>query len=70
MSKLAKTLSIIGLILVFFILFGVISGMRQADGHKTPGIFAFILMLGLIAGIRAIYKSGKKSDKDETNLQK
>lgn len=56
MSKTAKVLSTIVVVVVFIILFAVLVGVREYEGHSTPGIIGTILLIGAIAGIRAIWK--------------
>lgn len=73
MNKLAKILVTIVALFVFFLLFAAIVGSRSDAGHQTPGFLGVILFAALIGGIRAIWKSGKDSDKennDNSVLQK
>lgn len=64
MSSLAKTLVTIGILVVFFLLFGVIVGSSQSG---RPGIIGLILFAGLIGALRAIWKKPKESDSDNGN---
>lgn len=75
MSKLAKCLVIGGMIFIFILVFAFLVGSRNSSGHSTPGVLGIILGFGLIAGIRAVWKSGnvtieKKKDNnyDDDNL--
>lgn len=64
----------IGVIFLFIILFGALTGIRGDAGHKTPGIMGLILFGAVTGAVRAIWKSGKKSndgdDNDSSVLQK
>lgn len=60
MSKIIVT---IGILIVFFFLFGVI--VYANEGSGSPGIIGLILFAGLIAGLRAVWK--KPTAKNETS---
>jgi hypothetical protein len=66
MSKIAKILVTVGVIVVFMIVFGAIVSIRTNAGYKTPGIIGLICFAALIGAIRAIWK-GNKSKKDDNN---
>ena len=68
MSKGAKVLVTIGIIIGFIFLFGVLTASRKSGGSATPGIFGLILFGGMIAGIRAVWKK-PTDDKDNDNHQ-
>lgn len=51
MNKSAKVLSTIVVVVVFIILFAVLVGLRENEGHSTPGIIGTILLIGAITGI-------------------
>lgn len=51
MNKSAKVLSTIVVVVVFIILFAVLVGLRESEGHSTPGIIGTILLIGAITGI-------------------
>lgn len=70
MTKLAKALVTIGMIVVFFVLFALIVVAREAGGHSTPGILGLILFAGLIGGIRAVWKKDKSDNNGNSVLQK
>ena len=64
MNNFAKILVTIVALFVYFLLFAAIVGSRSDAGHRTPGFLGVILFAALIGGIRAIWKSGKDSDKE------
>lgn len=51
MSKTAKVLVIIGIVAVFIVLFALLVGLRENEGHSTSGIIGAILLIGAITGI-------------------
>ena len=65
MKQTTKIIVIIAFAFVFFLVFGLIVATRKSSGHSTPGAFGFILLVGLIAAIRAVWKynPNKKDDK-------
>jgi len=70
MSKAAKVLVTIGILMAFFLLFGAIVGSSDSG---RPGFIGLILFVGVIGGIRAIWKTPKQtneSDKNDSTLQK
>lgn len=67
MNKLAKIIVTIGVLLVFFLLFGTVVGSRNDAGLETPGLLGLILFAAVFFSIRAIWKSGKKNDNDNGN---
>ena len=67
MSKLAKILVTIVVLMVFFLLFGTLVGSRSADGHQTPGFIGLILFAAVVYAIRAIWKSGNSDDRSNDN---
>jgi len=70
MTTLAKILTTIGAVGVFLIIFALILYAFSEDKNsKVPAVIGGILVLGLIAGIRAIWKRTKE-DNDEQKLDK
>lgn len=67
MSQLSKIVVTIVVVLLFFLLFGAIVGMRGDAGHSTPGIFGLIVFAGLIGALRAIWKKPKDENKKDDN---
>lgn len=67
MSKLAKILVTIVVLMVFFLLFGAVVGSRSASGHQTPGLIGLILFSAVIYAVRAIWKSGSNDDRGNDN---
>jgi len=71
MSNLSKTLVTIGIIFGFLLLFGLLTASRNSGGSSTPGIFGIILMVGMIAGIKAVWKKPiETEEKDNHQLDK
>ena len=69
MSKAAKILVTIIVIVVFIALFAAITGSRQDAGASTPGMLGLVVFAGLIGAITAIWKKGG-DDKNKSVLQK
>ena len=69
MSYISKILVTIGIIIGFLIFFGLLTASRSSDGNSTPGIFGIILFVGMIAGIKAVWKKVKEND-DNHQLDK
>lgn len=67
MNSFAKLLVTIVVIVLFLALFGALVGARESSGHSTPGFFGVILLLAVIGAVRAIWKSGKKDDNNDSN---
>ena len=65
MSKLAKTVVTVILVVVFILLFALITLEQEASGRKTPGFLSRVRLAGLIGGIRAVWK--KKKGNGENN---
>ena len=66
MDKSSKIVLTIVIVIVAFILFSVIVGVRTDSGHKTPGIFALILLAATYGSLRALWKKDK-GGKDNNN---
>lgn len=62
MNKLTKTLVTIALIVVFILLFGIVSAISTQSGKRTPGFLGVILFVGLYGALKAIWKT--KDDKN------
>ncbi len=69
MSKTSKILATVGVIFLFLILSGALQA-GSGHGGKNPGILGLILLFGVIAGIRAIWKQSDGNDADNTPLKK
>ena len=70
MSKTSKILATIGVIFLFMILSGALQA-GSGPGGRNPGIIGLILLFGVIAGIRAIWKSSDNDNNaDNTSLKK
>lgn len=71
MSTLSKILVTIGIIIGFLLFFGILTAGRNNSGHSTPGILGIVLMVGLIAGLKAVWKKPTPpDDKDNHQLDK
>lgn len=68
MSNISKVLVTIGIIVGFLFFFGLLTASRSSEGNRTPGIFGIILFVGLIAGIKAVWKKEKMVE-DEYNYK-
>lgn len=70
MSKTSKILATIGVIILFMILSAALQA-GSGPGGRNPGIIGIIFMVGLIAGIRAIWKNPNPTPNAEnTDLKK
>lgn len=69
MSNLAKTLVTIGIVFLFFIVWGAIVGAMN-DAGQTPGIFGLIVLGAVFGALRAIWKKPKNDDRNDNTLQK
>lgn len=69
MSKLSKVIVTILVLVVFVVLFAVITGMRESAGHSTPGILGIIVFVAMIGALRAVWKKDNKNN-DSNMLQK
>ena len=67
MNKFAKIIVTIGVLFVFFLLFGTVVGSRSTTGQQTPGLLGLILFAAVFYSIRAIWKGGEKDDNDKDN---
>lgn len=71
MSQLSKILVTVGVVFLFFIIFGAIAG-SMSDAGRTPGILGLIVFGALIGSLRAIWKKPKNDDNNDNTsiLQK
>lgn len=71
MSQLSKILVTVGVVFLFFIIFGAIAG-SMSDAGRTPGILGLIVFGALIGALRAIWKKPKNDDNNDNTsiLQK
>ena len=67
MGKLAKILVTIGIVFVFFLLFGLLNAGRQEAGYRTPG-FIGVILLAAAYGIRAIWKKEKNDKNNDSSI--
>ena len=65
MSNFSKIIVTLVAFIVFFIVSITIVEIRHDAGHKTPGVFGTIAMLGIIGAIRGIWCKDDKSDKND-----
>lgn len=71
MSQLSKILVTVGVVFLFFIIFGAIAG-SMSDAGRTPGILGLIVFGALIGALRTIWKKPKNDDNNDNTsiLQK
>lgn len=69
MTTTAKIFATVGLIIVFMILSAVLQA-GSGPGGRNPGILGIVFLVGLIVGIRAIWKKPKEDKIDNTTLNK
>jgi len=69
MSNTSKVIVTIGIIIGFLFFFGLLTASRSSGGDKTPGIFGIILFVGMISGIKTVWKKEKNND-DNHQLDK
>lgn len=62
MKVFAKAIVIIGIIIFFLFIWAFLLMSRQNSGHITPGPIGLILLIGLIAAIRAVIKYKPQQD--------
>ena len=68
MGKLAKILVTIGIVFVFFLLFGLLNAGRQEAGYRTPGFIGVILLAAAYGAIRAIWKNEKNDKNNDSSI--
>lgn len=68
MDKLGKIIVTIVVVVICFIVFGVIVGVRSDNGSSTPGILGLAVVAGAIAAIRAIWKNDDKNTNDDNDV--
>ena len=71
MGKSVKILVTVGVVFLFFIVYGAIVGIMK-DAGRTPGILGLIVFGALIGALRAIWKKPKNEEHNNNNsiLQK
>ncbi len=62
MSKLAKILVTIGIVILWMVFATINMGIRKEMGMTTPGIMGVVILVAAVAGIRAIWKKNKDTD--------
>ncbi len=67
MNKVSKILVTIGIVFIFFILFGAIVGIRGEAGHRTPGILGLAVFAGMVGALKAVWKKPKKDENENNN---
>ncbi len=65
-SSFSKILVSVGFFVLATFIVAIISGAR---GGGRPGILGIIVVFGLIAGLRAIWKKDKNSDNTKLNKE-
>ena len=68
MDKLGKIIVTVVVIVICFIIFGVIVGVRSDNGAATPGILGLAVFAGAIAAVRAIWKKDDKDKKEDNDV--
>lgn len=68
MDKLGKIIVTVLVIVICFVLFGVIVGVRSDNGAKTPGILGLAVFAGAVAAVRAIWKKDDKDNKGNNDI--
>lgn len=70
MNRSSKILATIGIVFIFMLLNAALQAGSGPGGRNTGGI-GIILMFGLIAGLRAVWKKPKPvNDVEYTDLKK
>jgi len=67
MNKVSKILVTIGIVFIFFILFGAIVGIRGEAGHRTPGIWGLAVFAGMVGALKTVWKKPKKEENENNN---
>ena len=60
MEKSKQIILTIIIVIVFIAIFAVITGAREDAGNSSPGVMGVLLFVGLIAGLRAIWRKDKE----------
>lgn len=68
MSTFVKVVVTIGIVFLFFIIFGTIVGIRGGSGHSTPGFLGLIVFAALVGALRAIWKGKRKKKEDNSSI--
>ncbi len=69
MTNSSKIFATIGIVILFFI-FSAALQAGSGPGGSNPGILGIVLLFGLIAGIRAIWKKPKDTGSNTPTLNK
>ncbi|MEY5069606.1 MAG: hypothetical protein RLZ47_1468 [Bacteroidota bacterium] len=69
MTTTSKILATAGIILLFLVFSAAIQA-GAGPGGRNPGIIGIVLLFGLIAGIRAIWKKPNDDNSSNTTLNK
>jgi hypothetical protein len=69
MTRTSKILATVGIVFVFMLLNGLLQ-LGSGPGGRNPGIFGIIFFVGLIAALRAVWKSEDAKGPDSTPLDK
>ena len=67
MNKTAKVLVTVGVVFLFFIIFGAIAG-AMSDAGRTPGILGLIVFGALIGALKAIWKKDRGNDENNSSV--
>lgn len=63
MNKVNKVIATVLVVVVFFVVFAVIVGIRTDNGRSTPGIIGLAVGIGAIAALRTIWKNDSSDNK-------
>jgi hypothetical protein len=69
MTRSSKILATVGIVFVFMI-FNAMMQAGAGPGGRNTGVIGIILMFGLIAGIRAVWKQPTEKNAENTKLDK
>lgn len=69
-NKASKVLVTVIAVVIFFVLFAVVVGLRGEAGYQTPGMLGLILGFGLIGALKAVWKKDNGQNKDNNEIEK